>query len=945
MYGRWTAGGERGRRAGGGALRVARVALAFALVALAFALVALGSAPGARAQSAATPQVRIQVGDGPHYLGEPIELQVVVSGFDREPAPEVIAPDVDGGRLRAAGISDSSSTSITIVNGQLTRQTEVRLIHRFQLVPDREGRLALPPFVVRQGGAERRTRSVALDVRSVPRTGLVSLALELPEGPIFVGQKTPVGVVLRLDREAQRDLLSLDAAVPLFDVPGLRFLDPPPADADAQLEITTASGTLTLPAHSREVVEEGRRILELRAERTLIPMDARPIEASAPRVVIRRGTRFRRDLFNQRQATAMERLQAVGEPVRLEVLEVPREGRPPSFAGAVGTGFSLEVSADRSVVQVGEPITLTFLLRGDGDLSTAGLPPFDAPGLFDPERFRVPAEPPAGERVDDGKRFEATVRVLAGDVREIPALEYAWFDAGSRRFETTTSRPIALSVGAARVVGADDVTRAVRDETATAADAAAPDGSGARDAMSGAAPRAPGGGTAARPWAGADLAVETDRVRLLAARRARGPSPLIGPAGHLLGLVVLGLAYRDHRRRRRDPRLVAREAALDAAERAVAGARGAEAGEAATLVGRALREWLAAEPDEAGPEVDALLAICDARRFAPPGSSAPEAEDVVARAEALLADRRRALEAEAGGGVRAGVGAIALLLALGALGAVAGIVGLAPVARAADEPLAGAHATSEAEGRAGSATDAVFARLDAALAAYARAQGEPDRDARLAGFAEAERGFAAVIAAGVESVALHTNRGNAALQAGRTGEAVLAYRRALALAPDARQAAQNLAAVRDGLPSWVPRPEPAAGVGAALDPRRLAPTTRSAIAGGAFLAFAFAVLGAVRRPAGAWRGFAALAVGVWGLALASLFPGAGTEGAAGAVVTAEDTWARVSDSALAPRALAAPLPAGVEVERLEARGDWWRVRLANGRQVWLRASSVTPIDG
>ena len=39
-----------------------------------------------------------------------------------------------------------------------------------------------------------------------------------------------------------------------------------------------------------------------------------------------------------------------------------------------------------------------------------------------------------------------------------------------------------------------------------------------------------------------------------------------------------------------------------------------------------------------------------------------------------------------------------------------------------------------------------------------------------------------------------------------------------------------------------------------------------------------------------------------------------------------------------------PLPQGVEVERLEVRGDFARVRLANGRDVWVRGSSVTPID-
>jgi hypothetical protein len=63
------------------------------------------------------------------------------------------------------------------------------------------------------------------------------------------------------------------------------------------------------------------------------------------------------------------------------------------------------------------------------------------------------------------------------------------------------------------------------------------------------------------------------------------------------------------------------------------------------------------------------------------------------------------------------------------------------------------------------------------------------------------------------------------------------------------------------------------------------------------------------------------------------------------VLTSDETPARVSDSALAPLAFPEPLPAGVEVERLEVRGDFARIRLANGRDVWVRSSSVTPVAG
>ncbi|MEZ7979946.1 MAG: BatD family protein, partial [Myxococcota bacterium] len=403
--------------------------------------------------------VQLQTDRGPHYIGEPITVQIVASQFDENSTPEVDVPEIVGGRLRYAGVSDSSSTSISLINGKLTRSKEVRFIYRYELVVDRDGVFNIPAFRVRQGTTSRTTRPERIRVSSAARTGLVSLELNLPEGPIFVGQKVPIEVVLRVDREAQRDLISLTSSVPLFENKDVRFLDEPVPGADAQLELETSLGTIALPAIAKEIRIGGRAVLEVRAKRTMIALSTGEIRASAPRAMMSRGRGFRKGLFNQRQATSSERLMAEGDPVRLEVIEVPRAGRPPSFAGAVGQGFTLEVSADRSVVQLGEPITLQFRLQGEGDLTTAGLPPFDAAGLFDPKQFRLPEEAPAGLVDESGKHFEASLRVLDAGVREIPAVAYSWFDAGTRTYQTTHSRPIALLVGAAQIIGADDVAR------------------------------------------------------------------------------------------------------------------------------------------------------------------------------------------------------------------------------------------------------------------------------------------------------------------------------------------------------------------------------------------------------------------------------------------------------------------------------------------------------
>ncbi|MCA9506382.1 MAG: BatD family protein [Myxococcales bacterium] len=892
------------------------------------ALVASGLLVLLSAFAASAQSVRVQVERAPYYVGEAFEVQVIAEDFEEEPTPEVEPGALDGATLQFVGVSPSTSTSITIVNGRMTRTHEVTFVHRFALTARREGPLRVPAFRVRQGTTERETRPFEVEVSSVPTSDAFEVRLELPEGPLFVGQKVPVAIELRIDRDRVEELVGYQLLVPFFESPMLRFLDDRSAASDDALEIQTGNGVLRLPASTSERTIGGRRRIVLRAERTMIPLAAEPVESEGPTAVFTLGRGFRQGFFGRREATSSERYLASGEPVRLEVVEVPREGRPASFAGAVGEGFSLEVTADRSVVQLGEPIELTLRLRGHGDLSTAGLPPLDAEGLFDAERFRLPEESPPGLVDDEGKTFEVTLRVLDASVREIPALAYSWFDAGTRRFETTRSRPIALSVGAAEVIGASAVASAEEapEDEAFAGSRPAPNTPGGEEESASDTTTARRGSLA---LAGADLAVERDPAKVLGRTDSVG---VLGegalPVGlYGVGVALLAVALFDARRARRDPRLVRREALRRQArievERALAGS---DPREVAAQLGRALRALVAELPEEAGAEFDALIAECDALRFAPEDS---------ARARTLppaLADRARRFVAERGDDTRARASSLALLLLASGL-----LVGPGSGAASAVEAQT---ASSEA-----AATDEALtsARLAEALDAYQSAMAEPERDARLARFARAEAAFAALVADGWESAALQTNLGNAALQAEHPGRAVLAYHRALALDPDARAARQNLAYARGLLPAWVPRPPETTGLAALRIDRRVPASSRALAAAVCFALAAGGLALSVRRREGAWRGLALVAAIAWGLLLASIVVEAHDRERSGrshAVVMVDDVPARSADSPLAPLALPDPLPAGVEVELLEERGDWARARLANGRDVWLRASSL-----
>jgi len=590
------------------------------------AALALGALP-AYGQS-----VQVQVGRGPHYVGEGVEISVIAEGFERDPQPEIRAPSPDRGTLSYHGVSPQVASSITIVNGQITRQRRVTFTYHFRYRSQHAGRASLPPFQLVQDAVRRETEPIALQLRDIPPSDEIGVRVSLPAGPIFVGQKVLVSVEFRIARELQRDLVSYNLRVPLFESHRYRFVDDP-GNRDTELQIQTAEGTLLLAAKSRELERAGKKYLVVTAQRTMIPLEPGIVETAAPSVIVNQGTRFRRDLFRSRQPTAVRKFVARGKAVSLEVAELPKQGRPPSFAGAIGRGYSLDVSADRSVVQVGEPIALSFHLRGDGDLSTAALPRLDAEGLLDRTQFRVPSEPPPGRIADDGKHFDVTVRVLDSAVREIPALEYSWFDADSRRFETTRSRPIALSVGAAEVIGAADVERRESPEQAStnaAADPLLPSGGPIR--------------SGSLALTGADLAVERDREILLRDQRVGGGGSLTLAGLYAFGIACVGVAALDRRHRDIDPRLLARRRSLAAARREAEAALEKPERDGAEALARALRTMLSQVPDTGSPELDALLGECDARSYALTATSpAPLPDELRERASRLA----RALE-EAG---------------------------------------------------------------------------------------------------------------------------------------------------------------------------------------------------------------------------------------------------------------------------------------------------------
>jgi len=555
--------------------------------------------------ASAAQTVGLAMSPAPHYAGEAIDIQVVAEGFDEDPAPSVVVASPQRGRLVAGGIQPSVSTSIVIVNGQIQRTKQVKFNFAYQFTADQPGPIEIGPFVVAQGSTRVTSRSLQLDLQPIPTNDQMSVELVLPEKPVYVGERVPVTLRFTLRGRLQENLHQYGLRAPFFGLTEtFQFLDPPDVAGTTRIEIRTPTGAIALMGHASERKRAGEKYLVVEVRRIAVPLRTGNLDIPAASLDVEEGVRFRRDLFGGRRPTQIRKWRAVDRARRLVVKQIPADSTPASFAGAVGSGFSLTVSADRTVVKVGEPIALEFELRGDGNLETAALPRLDSPGLLPASQFRVPDGEVTG-RVEQGvKRFTAMVRVLSAGVTEIPALEYAWFDPTTERFQTVNSRPIALSVGAARIVDAADVQSGERP----------PEESIARDPGASAATERRSGPLV---LTGADLAIERDPALLVRPSSTAARSPWLIAGLYSGSLLIVLLAQLDRRRRDVDPAVVERQRRIEAELRRIRKASNLPAAEAAAELARALRALLAVIPEGHRAEIDELVGECDARSYAP----------------------------------------------------------------------------------------------------------------------------------------------------------------------------------------------------------------------------------------------------------------------------------------------------------------------------------------
>jgi hypothetical protein len=125
--------------------------------------------------------------------------------------------------------------------------------------------------------------------------------------------------------------------------------------------------------------------------------------------------------------------------LQVNVLPLPKDGRPADFYGAVGK-FNMDAALDKSDILVGDTVSLTLTINGDGNMKSVtrfdinldnGLKKYDTIDSGTSENKKV---------------FTTLITALSPGEKIIPAIRLSYFNPSTKKYETVRTEPLKLNV-------------------------------------------------------------------------------------------------------------------------------------------------------------------------------------------------------------------------------------------------------------------------------------------------------------------------------------------------------------------------------------------------------------------------------------------------------------------------------------------------------------------
>ena len=415
------------------------------------------------------------------YLGESFNLTVEVNGADRG----IDAPDLSA--LKAADVQflgqhSNSRSSISIVNGRMSREVYEGRVFAYQITPSAEGAFKAGPVRVTAAGKTYAHPGVTVQVAGIEKQSTVIAAVTASSTSVLVEEPFDVTLSVAIadlpDPYAESNEPILPNQPPQISADFLEIKQDTPGLKGPDLN-QLLNGLIDQSGRQPAFAINNYQTRDMGGFGNLFgdgdPFRPRPIRFRlGPKQITVNGKKYRQytltltytptkegeftfgplsfkgtvitDVTTDRQAVTKD-VYTIGPAVTVRVVPPPDEGRPDWFIGSVGKSMKATATFDASVCKVGDPLTLTLEITGPISVSNLRTPLLNLqPELA--KDFRIYDDNVTADTLADGKRFKYRVRPMREGTLEFPPIKVAYYDTVSKAYTTVTTAPVPIQAQA-----------------------------------------------------------------------------------------------------------------------------------------------------------------------------------------------------------------------------------------------------------------------------------------------------------------------------------------------------------------------------------------------------------------------------------------------------------------------------------------------------------------
>ena len=371
-------------------------------------------------------------------LGAGFQLTLTVDGTQSVDPIEI--PEMDGLKARYLG----PSTRVSIINGQFSGS----VAFLYNVYPVKLGQLQIPAISTVIDGETYTTQPIDIQVvdqgelsaqtqdQAVPNISLqdkIFVIMGLPKAEFYINEEIPITIQLFVNGLSIRDI-----HYPEFEHVGFSVEEYQPPKRYKQIVGGIKYDIIEFKTKADPIRMGGLTLGPTKLNCNIVFQMARNRS--------RRGgfdSIFDDDFFNDflgRYETRSVTLES--DPLDIQVLPLPKEGRPENFTGAVGK-FKFNVTVSPVEVKVGDPITVRMSISGDGNLKSIEMLSFEK--LWKDKKSFKYYKPQINEE-NGVKTIEQVVVPRTDKIKEIPEISFNYFDIGKKQYKTVTHGPFALTV-------------------------------------------------------------------------------------------------------------------------------------------------------------------------------------------------------------------------------------------------------------------------------------------------------------------------------------------------------------------------------------------------------------------------------------------------------------------------------------------------------------------